>query len=620
MDGLIAIFPTGQALYIFLICLAIGTFVIFKYCLDKFDEPIAAPDDKVPWNFVMPSRLTSQRQYLTGFATYCCIIVLIFIIVSVPIGPAKFSFILQAITAALAGKDPPDISALSGSGLQIYPTFPIVVAFYIVGLSPNLPQYLDFELPVRKLAYRLAYIPKNMNFIFNYMRFSQFDLSDDKVKDAFAAAELRRPNINADDVNTILPVLNRAVVLYAKAGALAGDLTLQSADELVHRLDLEAFEQYRNEIRNVGVNLQGINSRLDDVAELDASDRQRAIRTIQHDLTNNLTVLYVIFASSSTVKDIGRISDRLRAIGFSSAFPPRSAIPWDPIIRVVSAAAVVLFIAYEIAAHTWLGSNITNNVPPTIPGILKLLVIVLFIHAFAIGQALNLRASMIASDRYFSETGKGTAIAYAKIFGKSWILSLVCYLFLNFSQLFAVLLGPRPSDSGPSWAAMAILFYVEYYMIWALVPAICGYMTAYTVDSRSETAIDRTISGIVQGLAMGLFAVVAVEWNQGEASSFAIDAFNLVVYGGLGSVVGFLLPAALRRYWRALETQLPDQINLLRANVLQYFHDVQQFNEWLNMSNAGLNKHRPIDVLAEDDGLSRLTSFVSRTRQKAPAA
>ena len=61
---------------------------------------------------------------------------------------------------------------------------------------------------------------------------------------------------------------------------------------------------------------------------------------------------------------------------------------------------------------------------------------------------------------------------------------------------------------------------------------------------------------------------------------------------------------------------MPDQINILRANMIQYFHDIQQFNEWLNTNSDRLGKRRPLDVLTEDGGLNRLTAVVSATRQR----
>jgi hypothetical protein len=617
MEAFIPILPSGQPLVIFVICLAIGAFVIIKYCLDQFDKPITTSDDRVPWKFVVPSLLTSRRQYLTGFAIYCSAILLIFFIVSVVVGPGNFYFILRAIGAALTQSDLPPGTAPTQNSLQAYPTFPIVVAFYIVGLNPNLPKFLNFEEPVRRLAHRLAYIPRNMDRIFTYMRFSQFDMPKDDVKDAYAASDLRRPSPKSDDLKAILPILDRAVKLHVDAATLAGDLSYQQADRLLQRLDLNAFKQYRTEIQNVGANLQGINSRVSELAELNTEDGQKTIRAAQRDLNRNLETLYVIFACASTVQDTGRIADRLRVIGFSSPFPPRSAVPWNPILRVIGAAAVILFVAYEFAARTWPESTFF---PPGTGSILKLLLIILFVHTWAIGQAINRRTRLIAADKYLSETGRGNPLAYANIFLWCWTTSMLWYLVLNIFDLPQALSPAQETGSKPLPPAAAVLSYVKVQAAAALIPATCGAISAYTVDRPSDTLIDRGTSSLLLAISMGLVAVMVVRLTAGDEAPLAFQIFNLVVYGALGGVIGFSLPAGLRRFWHSLEKQLPDQISLLRANVLEYFHNLQQFNEWLNTPSGGLEDRRPLDVLAENGGLQRLTTFVGATRARVATA
>jgi hypothetical protein len=191
--------------------------------------------------------------------------------------------------------------------------------------------------------------------------------------------------------------------------------------------------------------------------------------------------------------------------------------------------------------------------------------------------------------------------------------------------------------------------------VWACVPALCGAATAYTIDRPSDTLAQRAFSGGLLGVIMGVAAVFAVQSTPDLSSAIGAlmaqqqpagaaagavmplggvteggmvpprtdadswyEVFNMVVYGGLGIVIGFGLPAALRRYWRAVEEQLPEQISLLRANVMRYFQDAQQFNDWLNTTSDELDKHRPLDVLAEAGGVSRLTALVGRMRRKNP--
>jgi len=307
----------------------------------------------------------------------------------------------------------------------------------------------------------------------------------------------------------------------------------------------------------------------------------------------------------------------------------------------------VLLIAYEIAATTWLGDTVRSYIPPTTAGILYVLFTILFVHAFAIGQALLVRAHLIASDDYFSETGRGNPVAYLKIVWRCWYVSLLWYL-----ALWIFHLASTPLALGPG---TIIAYYFATYCVWACVPALCGAVTAYTIDRPSDTLAQRAFSGGLLGVIMGVAAVFAVQSTPdlssaigalmaqqqpaGAAAGAAMplggvteggmvpprtdadswyEVFNMVVYGGLGIVIGFGLPAALRRYWRAVEEQLPEQISLLRANVMRYFQDAQQFNDWLNTTSDELDKHRPLDVLAEAGGVSRLTALVGRMRRKNP--
>src|SRR5262245_53836750 len=149
---------------LFLICLLVGAFVIFMFCYDQFDKPTVSQDEKDPWKFVAPRNLTPWRQYLLGFFVYCGLFLLIFVALSL-VGPDKFLQIAKG-----SGLSTPELDA----ALKDFSTFPIVIAFVMIGLNPSLhlPKSLDFEIFIRRLAHRIAYIPKNMDLIFNSMRFS----------------------------------------------------------------------------------------------------------------------------------------------------------------------------------------------------------------------------------------------------------------------------------------------------------------------------------------------------------------------------------------------------------------------------------------------------------------
>jgi len=612
MSGFWPTIPTGNNLLLFLLCLIVGAFVIYKYCLDQFGKPIVSNDDNSPWKFVLLRYQTPPRQYLIGFSIYFGLMVLIFLAVSI-IGPGPFFQILKAINAAATQTDIPSSTATTDTTLQNYPTFPILVAFYFVGLNPNLPKALDFEIGIRGFAHRMAYIPKNIDRLLNYMRFSDMDMPDDKQADAWNAIDLHRSTVTAPDLKGASSTFDRVVLLYARAATLSGDASFEDPKDLLPNLNLEIFRQYRTEIQNVSTNLQAIHARLSDLPQPETSERRPAVLSIQRDLIKNLEWLYVIFACAVTANVNGRIFDRLRAVGFVSPYPPAQGIPWDPILKVSGAAALVLVAACLIAVNTFLGETQQTLIPTDTRDVLQLLAIILIVHVVSIGQALALRTRLIGLNTYYADSGHGHAVAYVKIFLKCWILSLTLNLALYSPNAIAAL---SPTDGNATISPVLLLWqYFTPQLIWAIVPAICGAMTSYTLDRPLGSRFEQGMSGGLEGAAMALAALLAVALTVSDATA-QYREFVVVLYGGLGFVLGAMLPKNIRRHWDSQESCLPDRISVLRTAVRQYFHDIQQFSEWLNTRSDKLDGKRPLDVLAEDNGLQQLTAFVGTTRQR----
>lgn len=603
-DGL----PTGNALFIFGLCMLVGVFVIVKFCLDQFDKPTVGNDENDPWKFLVTRFLTSREQYLTGFTVYCGIILFIFVGVSL-IGPGPIFEIFKAIGAATQGDLPQQSAASTTVSLRDYPTFPIVIAFYIVGLNPNLPKALDFEVVVRRLGHRIAYIPTSMHQIFNFMRFSEFDLSDEQRQRAWDTADLKRAIIEAPEFKSLVPLFDRAVLLYARAGMLTGDLTFDGADNLPQTVNLEVFKEYREEVQNVGVNLQAINARFSELPTTGSADRKRAISAIQRDLIRSLEALYAIFAAAATTKGGNHLADRLRAIGFTSVYPPPTEIPWDPLLKVMAAAAVVLGASYYIAEQTLFDSDVKGFfIPTTGPQVAHMFATILLAHLVTIWQALGTRARLIGQDKYFSETGNGRATAYLRIFVRCAVAGWLVIILANLPNLL--------SDLSKAPASVLIPGYLQNSLAF-VISASCGVMTAFTLDRSAATFTERLTSGLMQAAVMAGAAIVFVSLTQERSSHLtAFYIYMIGIYGGLGFVIGFLLPHAIRRYWHAQEVRLPEKIGVLRNSVLAYFRDIQQFMEWLNTRNDRLSGRRPLDVLSEERGLQELTALVTTTRAK----
>jgi hypothetical protein len=600
MQSFWSILPTGNSLLLFLVCLGVGAFVLFMFCLDQFDKLTVNSDDNDPWKFVVPRYLTPRRQYLTGFLFYSGTMMLIFAGISV-LGPDRFTQIAKAFGI--------------NASLDDYSTFPIVIAFVLVGLHPSLrlPKTLDFEVVIRRTGHRLAYIPRNMDRIFNYMRFAEFDLSQENVNEAWSAIELDRLDLGAADLKAIGPLIDRMALLYMRAAIMAGDIQFLGAANLANNLNLEVFKQYRPEIQNVGVNLQAIHARLSQLEAENAGERRKMIAGAQHDLIKNLEFLYVIFACAVTAKGVGHDAERLRAIGFTSSPQLTDLIPWDPILKTVGAVVLVLLVATVVAARMFPGMARQNNIPTDTAAVTWLLFTILVVHLGAIGQGLGTRARLIAQEKYYSDSGSVQALAYIQIFVRCAILGFICYFTLNFGNLVAGLSGANRLP-----ASEAVWNYLHLYAIWAIAPGTCGAMTAYLIDRPVDSIPDRLISGAAQGCAMIVVVVFAIELTTQEVP-IGFYIFTVSIYSLLGFSLGVQLPYAIKRHWAAMEERLPDKILVLRTNVTQYFRDIQQFTNWLNTRNEGLDARRPLDILSEDGGLQRLVAYVAGSRTKISA-
>lgn len=603
---------TSKALAVFATCLIIGGFVIYRYCLDQFDTP-DAPNENDPWRFVVPSLLTDRRQYLLGFSVYCGLIMLGYLILSFA-GPKLVLEIAKAIPGA-------DVGVIDA--VQKETTFPILVAFFIVGLNPklSLPSGLDFEVFIRRLAHRIAYIPKNMDRLFNHMRFSEFDLAPDRITEAWSLIDLRRPTLDAPDLKSTAPLLDRLVLLYVRAAALAGDVESQDATYMRSEVELEVFKQFRTKVAEVLVGLEAFYARQTELDKLSPADRHKAILSGQRDLIMRLEFLYVIFACALTVKGMDRLTERLRTIGFTTAFPPEPGIPWNPILKVVMPSALVLLLACYLLAHfqnTDLQLKIPiNNLPTTGIDLFQLISTVVIVHSMAIAVSMASRTRLIRAERYHSETGSATVMACLLIFGRCYIISTGWFLVIFFPNLVWGL-----QQDGQF--ATPFIAYLKLVVAWSIVPGVTGIMTAITIDRAAGTLFDRVISGIMQSAATATAAILVTNWTQASdvAPPLAYTAYSFygVVYGGLGFVFGYMLPAAVHRYWQAQANRMPDRIAVLRTSVLRYFYDIQQFTEWLYANNPALDGRRPLDVLVEETGVQRLIAFVGETRKPIAAA
>lgn len=592
----------------FWVSLGVGAFVVFMYSLDQFGKPTIDRNGNDPWNFIPPPYLTPPQQYLRGFFFYCGTIILVFLAISM-LGPTRTLEIVKSAGISTGKFDLKDI-----------PTFPIVVAFFIIGVNPTLrlPSYLNYEAKLRRFAHRIAYIPKNMDTIFNSMMASDFDLSPQKVDQAWESVNLRRPTLDAPDLHDIRPLLDRTVVLYVLALKLAGEGEYDAGEELVNNLSLMVFRQYRERIEDIEINLQAAHARLVELNIPGGPDRKKSILTAKREIIKGRDFLYAIFACAITSKGMERISVRLRTLGFTSPVRRPPGVPWDPILRTIFAAAIVLAAALTVTSFVSLGTP--DRTTPGQAEIPPLLARTLFVNFFIVVGAIRIRTRLIGAGKYYSEIGKMRAVAFVILFMKCAAIGFVLFSATYITTLIPLAIAAvlnTPQLSPPTEVIWSLL---ETFAVWAFVFAWGGTMTAYTNDWPSNRLSDKLVSGFVQGSVMAGGSFLANEYTSGGAAGAGLLYFYIILYGGLGFVIAFMLPAAIRAYWDALSNQLPDKVEILRTDVLQYFYSIQQFTEWLYMRNERLNGKRPFDVLAEETGLQQLTSFVAQTRNRVSSS
>jgi hypothetical protein len=594
---------SGKELAIQIGCLVIGFALIYKYCLDRFDKPVENLDDR--WNFLVPSQLTPHRQYILGFTVYYGLSALIFLVLSLA-GPE----IVIPILSNIAGAD----SKLF-SGLQDRSTFPIIVAFLMIGLYPNLrlPAKYDGEIWLRRIGHWIAYIPKNITGLVEQMEFAEFDVPDDTIINAWSLIDLKRPNLEAADLKSIGALLDRLVVLYVRAAAPAGDLESDDLAILRKEIGLDVFRQYRDELADVQSTIESVHVRLgeEELGRLTEADRRRTIRNTRRDIRKRLDFLYVVFASAISAKGSDRLEGQMRAIGFTSQFHSKQEIPWARIFKVIGLPAVVLFFVLMFSSKLlttlkpeqrfYLRSFATDKI-----SIVQQVIAIVVTFGVAIGFAESIRTRLINQDRYFTDK----LTAYVNIAFQCYWVALLVYLG---TYLISFITSPQPT-----------LDYFLYFSQWAIVPALCGVLVAMSLDRPATNRYERVISGVKQGLSLGLGAwivfVVTLKSPPKEeflttlVSTWPAQLFTFVVYSGFGFVIGAVLPTTIRTY-REEQNQMPELIAASYNEVKRYFYDDGQFKEWLHTLNPSLAGKPPIDLLHEEGGMERLITFVTKTRK-----
>jgi hypothetical protein len=233
------------------------------------------------------------------------------------------------------------------------------------------------------------------------MRFSKFSPSLQTVAEAWKTTPLRPIISDSSDLERALPLFDKALVLYARASTLSGERNMGSAKALSSYFNLDVFKQYREQLQNVFVSLQAIHGRITVQTSAISNDQKEPVQDIERDLIKNIEFLHIIFACAITAKGADRVNERLRALDFEPTNVLRSGVPWQPILKVASAAAAILFIAMLIAKWTVHGSRHRSVVPNEVYDLLVLLAKIMLVNTFSVAQAMRFRSRYILFENYF---------------------------------------------------------------------------------------------------------------------------------------------------------------------------------------------------------------------------
>ena len=453
------------------------------------------------------------------------------------------------------------------------------------------------------------------------MRFSKFSPAPEIVSEAWKATPLRPIVSDAGDLERAAPLLDKGMVLYARAATLSGDRNMASAKALSAFFNLDVFRRYRQQLQNVFVSLQAIHGRLAIQASTASSDQKEPMQDIERDLIKNIEFLYILFACAITAKGPDRVNERLRALDFEPTNLIRSGVPWQPILKVAAAAAGILFMAMLIARRTIHSSRFTSVVPAETFDLLVLLTKIMAVNTFSVAQAMRFRSRYILLGKILF-AGIGIRPDY-RLYENLRDLRRLVVAVLRHRQCCRshqpdFLTTRRIQSAG---GVELHLFQPDL----VAGPGLCGVAAAVSLDRPSNTYSRRSQSALIAGGAVGGGAILvgiiiarllpSLAGDPGIVCSLADILFRHLCC--LGAILGAVLPEEIRRYRAAEEKRLPDRFSVLRTPVFQYFYDIEQFQDWLNSSDSALGGRRPLDILGEESGLQKLTELVADRRPRS---
>src|SRR6266446_8434092 len=217
----------------FLLALGAAIVIVFFYSYRRFGEPTVERSSEDFVTQLLPKYLATKEEYSGGLLTYIASMILILVAFSL-LGPPVLNLV-----GVTTDKVP---------GLVI----PIVVAFALVGLLPNVRYLKDIEWHIRYFAHQRAFIPAAALATAETLTAAGFDFSQYRETEALAEMEGVDPaDFDRPRGSTLYDWARLSCLLYALKSRYDAYLDGEMLNRYEH--DLDGIYQRRQSLLSAAV-------------------------------------------------------------------------------------------------------------------------------------------------------------------------------------------------------------------------------------------------------------------------------------------------------------------------------------------------------------------------------
>ncbi len=526
----------------FLLALGAAIVIVFFYSYRRFGEPTVERSSEDFVTQLLPKYLATKEEYSGGLLTYIASMILILVAFSL-LGPPVLNLV-----GVTTDKVP---------GLVI----PIVVAFALVGLLPNVRYLKDIEWHIRYFAHQRAFIPAAALATAETLTAAGFDFSQYRETEALAEMEGVDPaDFDRPRGSTLYDWARLSCLLYALKSRYDAYLDGEMLNRYEH--DLDGIYQRRQSLLSAAVEFKRM--RLENPRYTDERLRQQ--------LRIALWQLYILVGCAARRK-LGQGED---ICGVQTGL-------WWP-------SADFPAKAYE--TFIWsISAGIT--------------------HGAAIFGSEHIRSSLNRKDRWFSTQGSVRAANPANYVRVAVGCGVVGFVVISlWSLLFQT----------PTWGLVQGAS--AFALLPAATGAFYAYHLdnvelGTRPPRRWEILAQALVTGAAGFIAAGVWLSLGeTAWTEGLDWVLLVTVLGTVV----GASLGWYLPdAAATRKYNPLNDAKKERALSLEAMATERFDSYDTADEWLKTPLPLLKGIAPIAAAATIEGYQDAVALLHRPTQPAPA-